>query len=295
MSIFCAQHPELAATHRCDGCQRALCGSCIKAGHALLFCAVCGERALPLSGQQPASAQEARRLAAVTAPYSLGEAFLYPFRGLGKYLFLAAVVSIAVLKMFQGGGLRIALWGGFWSLMIGIQFKISRSTAEGSNELPDWPDYLDWSERFHDFLVYLVLSIWQFGPLALYTYLGRNQILSTEPSLAFWVGFAILGWLGTALGAMALGAVGKFHPEQVFRIDRHVRGFFACGGEGPLFANILFGIGIATWVTRFVFALVPLVGTILSAILGAYWLFTSAHLAGLLFRRNLATLGEIYE
>ncbi len=295
MPEICAQHPEAAATHRCDGCQRALCAQCIKSGHALLFCVVCGERALPLSGAQPASAQAVKRHAAVSAPYSLGAAFLYPFRGLGKYLFLAAVISIAVLKLFQGGGMRLALWGGFWSLMIGLQFKIARSTAEGNNELPDWPDYLDWSERFYDFLVYLILSIWQFGPLALYGFLGRGMIFSTDPSLLFWVGFAVVGWLGTALGAMALGAVGRFHPEQVFRIDRHVRGFFACGGDGPMFANILFGIGIATWLTRFVFGLIPLAGAVISAILGAYWLFTSAHLAGLLFRRNHAALGEIYE
>ena len=39
----------MAATHRCDGCERLLCAECIEVGHRLLTCRHCGELAVPLA------------------------------------------------------------------------------------------------------------------------------------------------------------------------------------------------------------------------------------------------------
>lgn len=300
MAVVCAQHPGVPALYECDGCKRNLCSDCISSGHALLFCKVCGERALPLEGapaRAGGSTQEVKRLAALRRPYSLGQAFAYPFRGLGIFLFVAALAckgGLEILVRYGTGCYRFVLALGFWSLMIGLQFKIVRSTANGENELPDWPDYFSWGERFHDILVYLILMLWQFGPAALYAYLFRAQIFTTEPSLPFWIGFAPLVWVGIATGTLALGSVGKFMPDNVLRIDRHVLAFRACGRDAVTFTNLLFGLGAAVWLTRLGLAQVPIAGTIVAGILGTYWLFVSAHLSGLLFRRHFEAVAEIY-
>ncbi len=47
---YCAAHPGQAASHQCDSCGRDLCGDCIRPGTHLLFCAHCGEQAVPIAG-----------------------------------------------------------------------------------------------------------------------------------------------------------------------------------------------------------------------------------------------------
>ncbi len=301
MNLACAQHPEVPALYECDGCGRNLCPECTVVGHALVFCKVCGERALPLEGaavRAGASPREVKRLAAQRKPYSIGQALAYPFRGFGKFLFLIALLcqgGVEVMLRFGFGFYRYFLALGFWSLLIGLQFKIARTTAEGQDELPDWPDYFSWGERFFDMLVYLILMLWQVAPAAIFAFVFRSAIFSPGPNFLFWIGFAVLCWVGIAAGAMALGSVGKFMPDNVLRIDLHIRAFRACGAEAVTFTNILFGLGAAVWLVRLDLASVPIAGAALSGILGIHWLFVSAHLAGLIFRRHGEVLGEIYE
>lgn len=302
MPSFCAQHPEIPALYACDGCGRQLCDQCITAGHALLFCKICGERAIPLSpevGPAPGahSAIQHRRRAAVDSSYRLGDAFGYPFRGMGKYLFVAALVCQGAVEIMLRFGIdlfRFALAFGFWSLLVGLQLKIARSTASGQDELPDWPDYFSLGERFFDILVFLILQVWRYGLVALYLFVGRGLIFAHEPNLLFWLGLAVLGWIGTAAATMALGAVGKFHPDHVLRLDLHLQAFRACGADAVTIVNLIFALDLAVWLARLGLGRVPLAGAAIAGILGTYALFVSAHLAGLLFRRNAPVVEEIY-
>lgn len=298
----CAQHPETPALYACDACGRSLCDQCITAGHALLFCKVCGERAIPLApaeGPVPGarSAIQHRRRAAIDPNYRLASAFGYPFRGMGKYLFVAALVcqgAVEIMLRFGIDFFRFALAFGFWSLLVGLQLKIASSTAEGQDELPDWPDYFSIGERLFDILVFLILQIWRYGPVALYVFLGRGLIFDHPPNLPFWLGAAVLLWLGTATSTTALGAVGKFDPDQVLRLDLHYRAFRVCGADALTIVNLVFALDLAVWLSRLGLSQIPLAGSAITGILGTYALFVSAHLAGLLFRRSAASIEEIY-
>lgn len=298
MAEACAQHPGVNAAFRCDGCGRLLCNDCIKKGHALLFCALCGERALPLGEGQPATVKEVARRQAISKPYSFQQALSYPFRGVGLYMFLAALVSLAfvsVLLEYSGGCYSIILAVGLWSLMVGLQFKIVRSTAEGDDDLPDWPEYMDWGERLGDILVYLVIAILQFAPAGIFVLLNMESVLTTEPSLPFWAGFAFLAWLGTALGTVAFGAAGRFDRTSVLRLDLHLKALKIGGADSVTATNMVFAVGILLFVVRALLQQVPYVGAAVAGILGAYWTFTSAHLAGVLFRRHILELEKVYE
>jgi len=295
---MCAQHPDVAAVFYCDGCGKRLCGDCIRTGHALLFCSLCGERALPLHAGQPASTQQLRRQEAVTKPYSFAAALAYPFRGSGRLMFVVAVFFMMLVQVLLTFG--IDLWrylfaAGFWSLMIGLQFSIVRSTVKGENELPDWPDYSDFGERTADVLTYLGIALLQFGPVALCLFLRKDALLTGEPGLAFWLILALLGWLGSAVALMAYGAAGQFDRTSILRLDLHAKGFLAGGADAVNAANLSFGLGAAFFVLRLVLTAIPILGAILSGIVGAYWFFTSAHLAGVLFRRHIFTLEKLYE
>lgn len=298
MSEMCAQHPNVAAMFRCDGCGKLLCGDCIKKGHALLFCGQCGERALPLNEGQPATVKQVNRREAVTRPYSFTDALAYPFRGSGLLMFIVAVVSmmlVQILLTFGMGLWRYLFAAGFWSLMIGLQFSIVRTTAEGENELPEWPDYSDFGERVADVLTYVGIALLQFGPAGLYLFLRMDSLIAGEPGLVFWAVFALLAWLGAALATMAYGAAGRFDRPSILRLDLHTRGFLTGGADAVTAANLTFGLGAAFLILRLAFSEIPILGAILSGIVGAYWFFTSAHIAGVLFRRHIFALEKMYE
>lgn len=298
MSEVCVQHPGVAAAFRCDGCGKTLCGDCIRKGHALLFCGLCGERAMPLDAGKPATVREVRRHEAVTKPYSFMDALSYPFRGSGKLMFVAAVISMLFVQLLLSYGMglwRYLFAAGFWSLMIGLQFSIVRTTAEGENELPEWPDYSDFSERLSDILTYLMIALLQFGPAATYVFLGMEGLVTGEAGLGFWAGFAVCAWLGAVLATMAYGAAGRFGRGSSLRLDLHVRGFLTGGADAVTAANLTFGLGVTFFLLRLALDSIPIAGAILSGVVGAYWFFTSAHLAGVLFRRHIFVLEKLYE
>jgi len=253
---------------------------------------------MPLDAGQPATVKEVARRQAISKPYSFQQALFYPFRGVGLYMFIATLVSLAFvsfLLQYSGGCYSIVLAVGLWSLMVGLQFKIVRSTAEGDDQLPDWPEYMDWGERMGDILIYLVIAILQFFPVVAFTLLNMGSLLSPEPSLFFWAGFALFAWLGMALGTVAFGAAGRFDRTSVMRVDLHLKALKIGGVDSVTATNMAFAIGISLFVVRALLQQVPFVGAAVAGVLGAYWTFTSAHLAGVLFRRHILELEKIYE
>ena len=98
----CAVHHPRPAVYRCDGCARGLCEECVEHGHRLILCTHCGELAVPVATGRPVSTVEARRQRRVVRVYTLGEAFLYPFRGTGAWVFWTYVVLLVVSPAIAG-------------------------------------------------------------------------------------------------------------------------------------------------------------------------------------------------
>jgi hypothetical protein len=291
----CAVHAGVAAIYRCEGCERALCADCVQHGHALLLCKSCGERALPLSDAHGATVREAKIEQAVARPYALSEAFRYPFRGMGGYMFGATLLSMAVANFFLFIG-----WGGLsallWALMVALQFKIADTSARGETELPDWPEYFDFWPQLLNLLTYAFLGFVQFAPLIVYFFLfgGFEATFAAEPSFPFWLGFAVCAWAGAAVWVVAFGAAGHYGRGQSLRLDLHLKALAGSKRDALLFANIVFPLGVGFLVARTLLDQLPLLGSAVAGALGAYWLFVSAHLAGLIVRRNLRSFDAIY-
>jgi hypothetical protein len=298
----CVSHPQTAARFQCDGCGKLLCDACIEESHRLLLCRLCGERALPLEAAAPATTDERRKVARVAAqgPYGIGKALLYPFRGSGLFLFIASLLTAAVVTFtarFGFGCFPIFLWICWWSLLIGIQFKIVESTAKWENELPDWPEYLSFGERVVEILTYLVIALLQVGPLfAFLLAFGIKGLGTMEPSLGFWLGAAATLWLGTALSVMAWGSAALHWRRSALRVDNHVKALFKTGGDGLKTVNITFVLAGVVVISRALMSEhLPLLGVVLSGVLGIYWTFVAPHLVGLLFRRHAAAMHALYE
>lgn len=298
-AMNCAQHPETPAGFKCDSCERLLCSECTKEGHALFFCQVCGERAVPI-GEAPASTpKEVKRQVTLTQPYSFQEALAYPFRGMGLFVTLGApfvLLFVEFIGNFGIGCMALIFFLMFWAMLVGLQFKIVRSTADGDNELPDWPDFMDFGERFLDLLAYVMIFLLTVAPVGIYLAIfGFSQLLTMDPSLLFWMGFACCLWVGTALGVMAYGAAGIYDRIDVVRLPNHFVAFRAMGAEAVRVTNLIFGLQVATFVIRAVLKGVsPILGSVVSGLIFLYLFLVGPHLMGLLFRRNRETAEEIY-
>lgn len=302
MAQSCVQHPGVPALYVCDGCRKTLCGDCIEESHALLLCRLCGERALPLHDEQPATVKDLQRRRKVTGPYRLTDAVAYPFRGSGLMLYIVTLLVSGVLWILSifGTCAAMILYAILWGLIVGLQFKIVRSTAEGENELPDWPDFTDVGSLLLDFFTWvgihaaIVISVGLFFGFSVVR-LAAGSGSPLEPRLDFWIAFALCLWLGAAFMVMAFGAAGNYRRLKIFEIHNHIRGYLAAGADAVKITNLLFALGVATvLVQSFLEGNIPYVGQALSSIVGTYWIFMVPHLAGLLFRRHGDTMERLY-
>jgi len=296
----CSLHPSTTAEYRCDGCELLLCEDCIEVGHRLLFCAHCGERALPLVEQEAVNAIELSRQRAERTPYSFRDVLAYPFRGLGGYVFwgIFAVLTLfmAVEGMIPGGALALLVPRTLIAvLMPGLLFSIVRSTARGDAELPDWPDWFD-GERLREFLSAAALGLFTLLPavtLLLLAGCGFEELIYGRFTcwLLIFVGLTIgfLVWIPAFAAVAAFGA-----GLLVLRLDLHVRAFFATHRESVRVALLTIGLALTGEIVALLLAPVPLVGRLAALGIALYAMFVGTHLIGLLLRKHERDLEPIY-
>ncbi|MCB1034810.1 MAG: hypothetical protein KDD47_13345 [Acidobacteria bacterium] len=254
---------------------------------------------MPLDLQAPSSPKEVKHQAALNQPYGFADAMAYPFRGMGLYVSIGTPFVLMFVEFIGNFGIG-CLWFPvlllFWSMLVGLQFKIVRSTADGDNELPDWPEFTDFGERAMDLLAYLIIALITVGPVGIYLAIfGFRHLLTMEPSLLFWIGFVCCLWAGTALGTMAYGSGGIYDRVDVLRLPHHFLAFREMGAEAVRVTNVIFGLQTATLVVRAVLkGMSPLLGSAVSGVIFLYWFLVSPHLMGLLFRRNRQIVERIY-
>lgn len=296
----CARHPAIA-THRCEGCEQPLCDDCVRVGHRLLFCRLCGERALPLAPGGAASTTERRRAAA--ADYRIADALGYPFRGFGAYVFWGFVVLWLVPTF------AVALFGLFGILAYVVHvllvlslpiflFAIASSTARGEDELPDWPAFDPW-EAFASLLLFVMVAVISLVPLAILARVagcGPIELLAGEASiglcllvLAVGSALAVLVWV------ISFGATATYHSGWLsFRVDLHAAAVGVAPREYLAIAGLVAALMAGGQLLAAVLSFMPTLGQVAGLVVQAYSLFVGAHLAGVYFRRHRPALDAIY-
>lgn len=308
----CATHPEAAAAFRCDGCGQLLCAECAQQGHRLVFCRLCGERALPLDGrgevaEAPRDIMDRRRatIARSASGYGLAEALGYAFRGAGGQVYLAFVATLTVLDFVATllplvGGCIVGIpWALILLILPAFLFRIANSTAQGNDELPDWPHPDVW-DLFRAALLFAFVVFVCLLPMFLFLQVpgcGPIAILSgTSADLGICLLAMALGLLvAVAMWIPAFGAVSLYDTFlAALRIDLHLRALAVAPRElvvtVPLLALLLLGRVVMPTLLGFL----PWIGAILGHAVVGYTLFTGAHLVGLYFRRHWSELEELY-
>ena len=276
----CRVHPASPAAFLCDGCGAPLCPACVEEGHRLIFCRLCGERALPLAA-----------------------ALRYPFHGLGLYLTVTYVALMTALDLVASASRLLGLVTLMPRIVVmlllpAMLFAIVRTTAAGDIELPDWPEFVHPVERLREWFWGLGIAAGALLPLAALLSLSRCSTLGLLTGEA-GIGCVLLLVAGMAAGAplalFGLGAVGTYESGWLsWRIDLHLRALAETGAEGLRTVALVTAVGLAGELLAWLLRGLPLLGALLSHALGAYALFTGPHLVGLLFRRRRAALAAIY-
>jgi len=293
----CSEHPHVAAEFACDGCARLLCAACTREGHRLIFCAHCGERAIALAPYASSSVPERQRSEKVERPYPLSAALAYSFRGSGRMMLPSYAIGLTLASL-------VPIFGGLFSLLVlvllpGLLFEIVRTTSSGEIELPEWPDFTDFFDRFREVAWFLTIYALALLPAAFLFYLTDCDFVafvlgsSREACWGPLVGGTLLG---AVLAVFAFGATGTHSSGWLtFRIDLHLRALLSEAGlDGVKTAALLAVLLLAGRLAADSFDEVPLLGTLVASTLSGYALFTSAHLVGLIFRRHGQTLDAIY-
>ncbi len=302
MADRCASHAESPATHRCDGCGELLCDDCVDEGHRLLFCKLCGEMAVPLVVGQATNVPERQRQKVLSASYSLADALGYPLRGSGAWLFgtyVGLVALVGGLSLLPGFGLALIFLSVALMLMLaGLLLSIIRSTANGNNEIPSWPDW-DFYERLRDVLQLMSAFLVALVPVVGLLYLADCGILSFargEWTLLCWLTFGVGLAIGALLWVVALGSVALYDtPLSAFRLDLHLGAIGVFRGSLVKVVAFLVLLTLASDLLETVVLLgLPVVGSLVASAIDTYTLFTGAHLIGVLFRQHADEIDRVY-
>ena len=295
--VPCSEHREQPALYRCEGCRRRLCEECVEHGHRLLFCRHCRERAVPFTEGAPSTTPEIARAARHARPYRLADAFAYAWRGRGALTipaYVAFMMFVGLLPtLFALIPLLLVL-----ILVPGFLFAVVRSTWDADDELPEWPDYGDFVARLAEWRDAAGIGLGAALPWLLFRRLAGCDVeswLVEDPSLC-QLATVVGTTAGFVIALFGLGAVGAFQSGWLsFRIDLHLRALATgTGGEAPRFALLVALLLAAATIAVRLLAGIPLRGAAIVHAVIAYAGLTSAHLAGLLFRRHRQRLEAIY-
>jgi hypothetical protein len=302
----CPRHPGSSARFLCDGCGEHLCEGCVEEGHRLLFCRLCGERALPLAaaggdGPTTTGALNADRKRFVA--YSWAAAFGYVFRGTGASVFWSFPVLVVILSLVAQlplisivAGCAQLLFGAIVLVILpGALFAVVRSTARGEIELPDWPDFHDYGNRTNEIFEFVLIGLVAAVPGVLVVRgLGCEDLSSV--TFACWLLLALAGLVTALIWIPAFGAVGVYGDFWLtLRLDHHWRAVRATSSDfARVLALSMLLILIGQTLALILLGVVPIFGVAISAVVGLYSWFTIAHLVGLWFRRHARVLEQIY-
>ena len=297
MALPCAEHADREAVFRCEGCHRALCLDCVEEGHRLWFCRWCRERVLPLAEGAATTPGGRRRELLLGRPESLADALAYVFRRRNAFTLPAYVLFLTAGALLPGPFALLPI-AAVALVLPGFLFAIVRATAEGADAVPDWPDFGEPGARAGEWLQGAGIAAAAALPGLLLRRLAGCDVESFLIADRHACALASAGGaaLAFAIALFGLGAVGAWSSGWLsFRLDLHLEALLAgTRGEAPVFLAVVAAVfGVALALARWLVD-VPLLGLAAFHAATGYALFTTAHLAGVLFRRHRERLERIY-
>ena len=301
----CARHPANVAQHICPKCRAYACDTCgslsAVGGKPKVFCPVCGAKAQPLAEFE--AVQAARRAREdLSFQQQVKGVFKYPFGKGGialliigslmffgldvlvtwgwkfRFIMLKAVSSVGILALFSAG--YLCAW---------LQ-KILFATAEGEDDVPGWPDFMDWKDDIvMPFRLAIAAAVASFGPA--FGYLIFHAVNDSEMRLPVLFPLFALGFIYFPMALLAVAMSNNWlavNPLVVMpAIARlNLQYVVAC--------LVFFGMVLVRFVSESLLHAVlpiPVLPGLISSFIALYFLCVEMRLLGLLYFTNKKRLG----
>ncbi|MFH0953246.1 MAG: hypothetical protein V1873_02840 [Verrucomicrobiota bacterium] len=294
-SEVCKNHPETPAAWRCTSCGGLFCDPCIVTQSVgtvhLHICRSCRGKCAPVGAA--AAAEEAA--VAEEAPPSPADffaqvprAFAYPFKGAGAILLITGALFFWFLKFasFSMFAIFTALFASGY--LSAYMLRIINATADGNEELPDWPSFTDlWQDVVQPYFLILGVNLFCFSPAILYFIVSMYYKVMNP-----WIFLVLLG-LGVFYLPMGLLGAAIFDSTAGLNPRRIVPSIFKTFGAYLVACAVMAVVAVLRIVAVKLLPLipVPVVGSVIEGILSFYFLAVEMRILGLLYRTHEKKLG----
>lgn len=300
----CYAHPDRIPSRTCTNCNKHLCDACavpkIMDGHTkpTFLCAACGGPTAPLS----------KRIRWTPFHRDMGQVLLSPLRGVGL-LYLGFLAGLEVVKYLCSFAPLIGFIGTLivsvfqWTYLL----NVIRDVANGSYELPSWPDASNYGDMLFRFLKVVFVTLVALAPVIVAAcFFGAAAVTGAALSVASGgqggaAGGAALLILAFALVAgffylcylpMSVGIVAVFdtvlpalNPVIIFRI------LFRIGAPWFFAVGIWFSFSVLEVGGALAFQAIPFFGVVLNAALASYVNLVTCYVLGRVLAENEHKIG----
>jgi hypothetical protein len=200
----CSKHIRKPAIYICGNCRSEFCTECVRTRKTSkgvrLYCPTCNSYCEDIGSYEIGlQTQHATRERNRNLFLCLGEVFRYPFRASGIALLLGGSLMMAGYLVMMAWAAHAGPFGFgaiilysflFFGYFTAYLHKIVQASANGDQELPDWPDFSSiWDDIGQPALQILGVWLVSFGPVKYYIY--QQQEAATP-----WI------WVPLLLGGM---------------------------------------------------------------------------------------------
>jgi len=293
--LNCRIHRRNLARYFCPQCQSAFCDLCVssrnvqgRVAHVCRTCAVeCTTLEIPLDETPPEKPFRRQILAA----------FAYPFLGDGTY---SLVLGTIMLLLVSGATYlsRFAFIYGFTALVFLTVFSggyvmsysklILTTTAEGKDEMPDWPEISDYSsDLVAPFFQMLGLITCCFAPaIAMIIFMGIQGNALGDTYIYGWCLYALI-LLGGFYVPMAFTGIAIFDSLAAVNPLLVIPSITRVIGTYLLTVSVLVIILVIRYLLGSFFSAylkIPIVPDMIMGLIGLYLLIVEVRLLGLMYR-----------
>jgi len=279
-STNCKNHPTVPAGWQCKSCHDYFCDQCIKVlnfrNETLRICPLCKGLCRELMPEEEQ-----------VKPFFelLPDAFPYPFKGKGKIMLIAGAIFFWLLELIASVslfGLAIMFFVGGY--LVSSMFRIIGSSANGDEELPDWPDFSDfWNDIINPvFLICATVVASSLPVIFCFFLFGRSDQSIFLSNPLFWL--AIIA--GMFYFPMGLLAVALFNRVLALNPLLVVVSILKVPMEYLVACVLLLFIYGANLIGNALTGFIPFLGGLLGWFLSLYLLMVEMRVLGLLYYTN---------
>jgi hypothetical protein len=219
----------------------------------------------------------------------LPKIFSYPFKGHGIYIIIAWVLCSWIADIF------FFLWfilGGYFAAYM---MKIIKSSADGEEEVPDWPDFTCfWDDILRPAFLVGGAFAFSFLPLIVYFYLTafKYSIPFSYADPLAWL-FILMGAFYWPMGLLAVAQSDSIRSLSPLIV---IPSIFKVPVDYSIAVVVLIIVILFSSFAEKVLVLpIPIVGSIITKFLSFYFMILEMRILGLLYNANrnkLSWFGE---